>query len=120
MNVYILFSINSNAFQALMQEIKSQRVIMIAFMEKIKQQYQSILEKLRERGQLRQKVASKLERRFSNELRGQHSKNLGESDEFYRSPMQAEVNYLFPHGREGGTLDNVAGEIINAAMAITP
>ena len=98
MNVPILFSINSNEFQTLMQEIKSQRVIMIAFMEGIKQQYQSILEKLRERGQLRQKVASKPERRFSNELSGQHSKNLREAGEFYRSPMQAEVNYLLPIG----------------------
>ena len=65
-----LFSNNFNEFQALMQEIKSQRMIMTAFMEKIKQQSQSILKNLREMGQPRQEVASKLERQFSNELMG--------------------------------------------------
>ena len=35
-DVFILFSINSNEFQALMRELKSQRVIMIAFMEEMK------------------------------------------------------------------------------------
>ena len=33
----ILLSLNYNEFQALTQELKSQRVIMIAFMEEIKQ-----------------------------------------------------------------------------------
>ena len=53
-----------------MQELKSQRVIMIAFMEEMKRQSQSNLENLRERGQPRQEVAFKLERQFSNELEG--------------------------------------------------
>ena len=53
-----------------MQELKSQRVIMIAFMEEMKRQSQSNLENLRERGQPRQEVAFKLERQFSNELGG--------------------------------------------------
>ena len=52
-DVSILFSNNSNEFQALMQEIKNQGVIMIAFMEKMKQQFQYMLENLRERGQPR-------------------------------------------------------------------
>ena len=52
---------------------------MIAFLKEMKQQYQSILENLRERGQPRQEVASKSERQFSNKLRGQHSKNLEHS-----------------------------------------
>ena len=62
MDVPILFSLNSNEFQALMQELKCQRVIMTAFMEEMKQQSQSNLENLREMGQPRQKVASKPER----------------------------------------------------------
>ena len=58
----IILSINSNEFQALMQELKSQGVIMIAFMEEMKQQSQSNLENLKERGQPRQEVDSKPER----------------------------------------------------------
>ena len=50
MDVPILFSINSNELQALMQELKNQRVIMTPFMEEMKQQSQSSLENLRERG----------------------------------------------------------------------
>ena len=61
---------NSNEFQALMQELKSQRLIMTAIMEEMKQRSQAILENFREKGQSRQEVASKLERQFSNELRG--------------------------------------------------
>ena len=34
--------------------------------------------------------------------------------------MHAEVRYLSPHRRKGGTLENVAREITNAAMAIVP
>ena len=34
--------------------------------------------------------------------------------------MQAEVRYLHPYMREGCTLENVAGEITNAAMTTTP
>ena len=34
--------------------------------------------------------------------------------------MQAEVNYLLPHMREGGTLKNIAGKRPNAARATTP
>ena len=49
-DVPILFFNNFNEFQALMQEIKSQRMIMTAFMEEMKQQSQSIQENLRERG----------------------------------------------------------------------
>ena len=48
--MHIPFSNNFNEFQALIQEIKIQRMIMAAFMEEMKQQYQSILENLRERG----------------------------------------------------------------------
>ena len=62
MDVPILFSNNSNEFQDFMQEIKSRGVIMTAFMEEMKQQYQSILENLREKGQPRQEVASKPKR----------------------------------------------------------
>ena len=72
----ILFSNNFNEFQALMQEIKSQRVTMIAFMEEMKQQSQSILKNLKERGQPRQEVSFKHERQFSNKLGEQHSVNL--------------------------------------------
>ena len=43
---------------------------MTAFMKEIKQQSQSNLENLRERRQPRQEVASKPERKFSNELEG--------------------------------------------------
>ena len=43
---------------------------MIAFMEEMKKRYQYIPENLRERGQLRQEVASKSERQFSNKLGG--------------------------------------------------
>ena len=70
MDVPILFSFNSNEFHVLMQELKSQRVIMTTFLEEMKKQSQSNLEDLRERGQPRQEVASKLERQFSNELGG--------------------------------------------------
>ena len=69
-DVPILFSNYFNEFQALMQEIKSQRMIMTAIMEEMKHQSQSIQENPRERGQLRQKIASKFERKFSNELGG--------------------------------------------------
>ena len=68
----ILFSNNFNEFQALMQDIKSQRVTMIAFMEEMKQQSQSILKNLKERGQLRQEVSFKPD----NKLGEQHSVNL--------------------------------------------
>ena len=87
----IIFSNNFNEFQALMQEIKSQRMIMIAFMKQMKQQSQSILKNLREKGQLRHKVASKPERQFSNEFGGQHSKNLREASECHRSPMHLHI-----------------------------
>ena len=70
MGVHIRFSLNFNEFQALMQKLKSQRVIITAFMEEMKQQSQSNLENLREMGQPRQEVASKPERQFSNELEG--------------------------------------------------
>ena len=103
-----------------MQEIKSQRMIMISFMEEMKQESQFILENHRERGQLMQEVASKPERQFSNELRGQHYENLREAGEFHRSPMQVEARYLPPHRREGGNLENVVGERPNAARATTP
>ena len=93
---------------------------MTAFMEEMKQQFQSILENLRERGQSRQEVASKPKRQFSNELGGQHSKNLLEVDEFHCSPMQAEVRYLYPHRRENGALENVAGERLDVTMVTTP
>ena len=62
----ILFSNNFNEFQALVQEIKSQGMIMTAFME----ESQSTLENLREIRQPRHEVASKPEREFSNKLRG--------------------------------------------------
>ena len=39
---------------------------MTVFVEEMKHQSQSILENLREKGQLRQEVASKHERQFSN------------------------------------------------------
>ena len=71
MDVPILLSINSNDFQALIQELKSQRMIRTTFMEEMKQQQsQSILENLRQMGKPRKKVASKLGRQYSNKLRG--------------------------------------------------
>ena len=120
MDVPILFSLDSNEFQALMQELKSQRVIMIAFMEEMKQQSQSNMENLRERGQPRQEVASKPEKQFSNELGWQYSNNPRGAGEFHCLPMQAKVRYLPPHIKEGGTLENVVGERPNAARATTP
>ena len=69
-DVLILFSNNFNEFHALIQEIKSQRMIMTVFMEEMKQKSQSILKNLRERGKPRQEVAYKPERQFSNELEG--------------------------------------------------
>ena len=69
-DVPILLSINFNEFQALMQELKRQQVIMTAFMEEMKQQSQSNLENIKERGQPRYEVASKPEKQFSNELEG--------------------------------------------------
>ena len=111
----ILFSLNSNEFQALVQELKSQQVIMTSFMEEMKQQSQSNLENLRERGQPRQEVGSKPKRKFSNELEGQYFDNLRRAREFHCSPLQVEVRYLTPHKRDGGTLENVVGEIPNIA-----
>ena len=93
---------------------------MTAIMEEMKHQSQAILENFREKGQSRQEVVSKPERHFSNELRGQHSENLHEAGEFHRSPMQAEVIYIPPHRREGGTLENVAWERPNVARVIAP
>ena len=94
-----------------MQKIKSQRVVMTTIMEEIKY--------FREREKTRQEVASKPKRQFSNELRGgggaQYFDNLGRASEFHRLPMQAEVRYLPSHRKEGGTLNNVAGERPNAA-----
>ena len=120
MDVPILFSNNSNKFKALILEIKSQRVIMTAFLEEMKQQFQSILENLGENRQPRQEVASKTKRKFSRELGGKHSENLREAGKFHRSPMHTEVRYLSPHWRNGGTLENIVGERPNVAMAITP
>ena len=34
--------------------------------------------------------------------------------------MQAKVRYLPPHKREGGTLENVAGESLNTARTTAP
>ena len=119
-DVPIHFFNNFNEFKDLMQEIKSQRMIMTAFMEEMKQQSQSIQENLRERGQPRQKVAYKPERQFSNETREQHSKNLREAGEFQRSPMKTKARYIPPHKREGGTLGNVVGERPNATKATAP
>ena len=119
-DVSILLSNKFNEFQAPMQEIKSQRVIMSGIMEEMKQQSQLIRENLIERGKTRQEVTSKHERQFSNELEGQHYENLWEVGEFHRSPMQVEVRYLPPHRREGGTLTNVAEERPNASRATTP
>ena len=79
MDVPILFSNNSNEFQAFMQEIKSLRVVMIVIMEEMKY--------FREREQTRQEVASKPERQFSNELGEQYPDNLWGAGEFHRSPM---------------------------------
>ena len=112
MDVPILFSLNSNEFQALMQELKSQQVIITAFMEEMKQESQSSLENLRERGQPRQEVASKPKMQFSANLRG--------ASEFHRLPMEAKVRYFPPHVREGGILENVAGERPNAARTTAP
>ena len=95
-------------------------MIMTAFMEEMKQQSQSILENLRERGQRRQEVAYKPERQFSNELKEQYFDNLWGAGEFHHLPMQAEVRYLPPHRREGGNLENVAGERPNASRTTTP
>ena len=93
---------------------------MTAFMEEMKQQSQSILENLREKGKPRQEVSSKPKRQFSNELGGQHSENLRKVGEFHHSPMHVEARYLPPHRREGGTMENVVGERPNAARAIVP
>ena len=49
-----------------------------------------------------------------------HSENPKEVGEFHRSPMLAEVRYIFPQRREGGTLEKVSEEIPNAAKAPTP
>ena len=54
MDVPILFSNNSNEFQAFMQEIKSHRVVMTAIMEEMKD--------FRKREKTRQEVAFKHER----------------------------------------------------------
>ena len=116
--VFIIFSNNSDEFQAFMQESKSHQVIMTAFLEEMKQQSQYNLEKLREKGQSRQEVA--YERQFSNELRGWYSDNLRGASEFHRLPMQAEFRYLPPHKRERGTLENITGERLNAARSIAP
>ena len=118
MDMPILFSNNSNEFQAFMKELKRQRVIMTAFMEEMKHQSQSNPENLRERGQPRQEVFSKPEGQFSNELEGQYSNNLREAGEFHHLPMQVEVRYLLPHRRDGCTLVNVARERPNAARTI--
>ena len=59
---------NSNEFKAFMQEIKSQQVVMIAIMEEMKY--------FREREQIRQEVASNLERQFSNELGGEGGRSI--------------------------------------------
>ena len=83
----------------------------------MKQQFQSILENLRERGQPRHEIASKPKRQFSNKLWEQYSENLQEAGEFHRSPMQEKVRYLSPHRRESSTLENVTWERFNAAMA---
>ena len=107
MDVPILFSNNSNKFQAFIQEIKSHRMVMTTIMEEMKY--------FREREQTRQEIASKPERQFSNELRGQYSDNLWGAGEFHHSPMQAKVRYFPPHMREGGTLQNVARERPNAS-----
>ena len=101
-------------FQALMQELNNHGLIMTAIMEEMKQGSQAILENFGGKGQSRQEVASKPERQFSNELDEQHSENLREASEFHRSLMQAKVRYLPPHKREGGTLENIAGERPNA------
>ena len=49
---------------------------MTVFMEEMKQQSQSNLENLRERGKPRQEVPSKPEKQFFNELGGQYFDNL--------------------------------------------
>ena len=75
MDVHILFSNNSNEFQAFIQEIKSHRVVMTTIMEEMKY--------FREREQTRKEVAFKPERQLSNELEGQYSDNLLGAGEFH-------------------------------------
>ena len=67
-----------------------------------------------------QEVASKPKRKFSNALGRQYFDNLRGADEFHSLPMQAEVRYLPPNMREGGTLENIVGERPNAARTTAP
>ena len=96
MDVPILFSLNSNEFQALMQKLKSQRVITTAFMEEMKQQSQSNLENLREKGQPRQEVASKPKRQFFNELRGSILITYGELVNFTAHLCRQRLDTFLP------------------------
>ena len=57
---------------------------------------------------------------FSIEQREQHYENLREAGEFHRSPMKTKARYLPSHKREGGTLENVGGERLNATKATAP
>ena len=63
-DVPILFFNNFKEFQAIMLEIKNQQVIMTAFMEEMKQQFQSILENFRERGNQGRKLLISLKGNF--------------------------------------------------------
>ena len=85
----------------------------------MKQQSQSILENFRERGQPRQEAIS-LKDNFLMNSGGQYSENLREAGEFHLSPMHAEVRYLPPYRREGGTLENIVGERPNVAKDTAP
>ena len=90
-DVLILFFNNSNEFKAFMQEIKSERVVMIAIMEEMKY--------FRERKQTRQEVASKPERQFCNELRVSIMITYGELVNFTAYLCRQRLDTFLPIGK---------------------
>ena len=89
MNVPILFSNNSNEFQAFMQELKSWGLVMTVILEEMKHQSQSNLENLKEREQKRQ---------FYNELGGNILRTYGELVNFTTRLCRQRLDTFLPTG----------------------
>ena len=70
MDVHVIFSFNSNEFQALMQELKSQRVIITVFMEEMKNNLNPTWKTLEKGGNQGRKLLLSLKDNFLMNSRG--------------------------------------------------
>ena len=98
MDVPIIFSNNSNEFQALMLELKSQRLIMTAIMEEMKQRSQDILKNFGGKEQTSQEVALSLKDNFLMKSGGSILRTCGELVNFTAHLYRQSLDTFLPIG----------------------